>query len=133
MAWRFWARWIAPARGETPSGYSGVSPVGYGCELRRRLAAWSAGGGDSATGIRTENGNMFRTMLTVACVVLVVGWALPAMAGDCLGCKKVEKAGQGFCAACDQGKIFGVELTSQKLYDAVAGKKIDAEKLKCGG
>ena len=55
---------------------------------------------------------MFRTMLTVACVVLVVGWAVPAMAGDCLGCKKVEKAGQGFCAACDQGKIFGV--TSQK-------------------
>ncbi|MCP4246979.1 MAG: hypothetical protein GY778_08005 [bacterium] len=76
---------------------------------------------------------MFRTMLTVACAVLVVGWAVPAMAGDCPGCKKIEKQGEGFCGHCDQGKIFGVELASQKLYDAVAGEKVDAEKMKCDG
>ena len=54
----------------------------------------------------------------------------PAQAA-CPGCEAVEKKGAGFC--CGKGLAFGVKLTSQKLYDSVAGEEIDADAIKCPG
>lgn len=66
--------------------------------------------------------------------VLVVALAFagsPAWAGDCKGCSEVAKKGEGF--HCGHGKIFGVELTSEKLYRALVGMKVEVEKMKCEG
>lgn len=74
---------------------------------------------------------MLRAMLTLASVFAVVGAGSPAVAGGCKGCDLIAKKGEGFC--CGKGKIFSVELTSRKLYDALAGKDIDTDKIKCPG
>lgn len=74
---------------------------------------------------------MVRTILTLVCGLAVLGMAAPAQAGGCKGCQRVAKAGDGFC--CGKGKAFGVELTSRKLYDAIAGKTVDTDKMKCHG
>ena len=73
---------------------------------------------------------MVRTMLTLGCVLAVLAIAAPAQAG-CPGCDKVAKQGEGFC--CGKGEIYGVQLTSEKLYKAVAGKEVDASSFKCAG
>ena len=75
--------------------------------------------------------DMVRTMLTLACVLTVA--ALPAVtrAADCSGCKTVRDKGEGFC--CGKGKAFGVDLTSQRLYEALAGKKVNPDQMKCAG
>ena len=75
--------------------------------------------------------DMVRTMLTLTCVLTVA--ALPAVtrAGSCSGCKAVREKGEGFC--CGKGIAFGVDLTSQKLYEALAGKKIAPAQMKCPG
>ncbi len=75
---------------------------------------------------------MVRRMLLIVGAVALFGATAPALAGSCKGCDKIAKGGDGFC--CDKGKAFGVELTSQKLYDALAGTKVDAamaEKCPC--
>ncbi len=72
-------------------------------------------------------------LLTVAGVVALLGAVTPAIAGDCKGCKIVAKKGEGFCGGCNKGKAFGVELTSRKLYDQLAGHSVDIEKMKCSG
>ena len=74
---------------------------------------------------------MLRTMLTLLSIVAVVGATSPAVAGDCKGCKAVAKKGEGF--HCGKGQIFGVKLASQKLYESLAGKEIDAANIKCAG
>lgn len=74
---------------------------------------------------------MRRVLIGLALGLATVALSVPAQAGDCKGCTKVAKKGEGFC--CGKGKIFGVELTSQKLYDALAGSKVDASKTKCAG
>lgn len=72
---------------------------------------------------------MVRTMLTLVCVLAVVGIVAPAQA--CPGCDKVVEKGEGF--HCDKGIIYGVELASEKFYKTVAGKEVDAESFKCDG
>ena len=74
---------------------------------------------------------MIRTMLTLAGVVAVLGAASPAVAGGCKGCTLVAKKGDGFC--CGKGKIYGVELTSKKLYNALAGREMATDKIRCPG
>ena len=74
---------------------------------------------------------MLRKMLIVTGVIAMAGAGTPAMAGGCKGCDLVAKKGEGFC--CGKGQIHGVELTSRNLYDALAGQKLEADKIKCAG
>lgn len=76
---------------------------------------------------------MFRSMVALLGAVVMAGAATPAMAGDCKGCDKFAKTGEGFCNEHGKGKIFGVDLTSEKLYTTLAGQEIDAAELKCPG
>ena len=76
---------------------------------------------------------MLRVTTAVILVTAMLAFAAPAMAGDCKGCKTIMEKGEGFCAHCGKGKIFDVELSSQKLYDATAGKEVQVDKMKCGG
>jgi len=69
--------------------------------------------------------------LVLACVCIL---AMPAMAGEKCGCKKIHKAGSGWCEPCGGGEAFGVAIKSKKLYKALQGKKIkEKSKIKCGG
>jgi len=82
-----------------------------------------------------ENGDfsmMRRMMLTVG-TVAIAAMSSSAFAGDCAGCAKIAKAGDGFCTGCGKGQAFGVQLTSQKLHAALAGEKVDAATVKCPG
>lgn len=74
---------------------------------------------------------MNRKVVALVCMLAVVGFVSSAMAGDCPGCKKVSDEGQGYC--CGKGQAYGVQLTSQKLHQALEGKKIDRYKVKCPG
>ncbi|MHC4093684.1 MAG: hypothetical protein ACYSVY_26010 [Planctomycetota bacterium] len=76
---------------------------------------------------------MFRTTLTLACVLVIGVLALPAAAKDCTGCKTIADKGEGFCLECGKGEIFGVKLDLKKLYDALAGQAIEKDKIKCPG
>lgn len=73
---------------------------------------------------------MVRSVLTLGCFVLFMGAVAPAQAG-CPGCEDVAKKGEGF--HCGQGLVFGLKLSSEKLYQAVAGKEVDVEGMKCPG
>ncbi len=74
---------------------------------------------------------MLRNLMMLACVAGLVVVASPALAGDCAGCTKVSDSGDGFC--CGKGLAFGVNLTSQNLYKALVGEKVDAAKIECKG
>jgi hypothetical protein len=76
---------------------------------------------------------MLRVMSTLVLVTAMLGFAAPATAHDCKGCQAIGKKGDGFCAHCGKGKVFGVDLTSQKLYDATAGKEVQIDEMKCAG
>lgn len=71
-----------------------------------------------------------RSLMIALCVAAVAGMATPVFAA-CPGCAKVAKAGDGFC--CDKGTVFGTDLTSKKLYTALAGKVVVADSAKKGG
>lgn len=78
--------------------------------------------------------------MTIACIACVGVWmaSAPAVAGDydCKGCAKIKSAGEGFCAHCKSGKIFGLKVSSQKLFDSLAGSSAYMEKVKsskCSG
>lgn len=73
---------------------------------------------------------MIRNLMVLGCVLAFAGAANPVMAG-CKGCDKVAKSGEGF--HCDKGKIYGVELTSKKLFKALEGQKVNKAELKCAG
>ncbi len=73
---------------------------------------------------------MIRKLMILGCVLAFAGASNPAMAG-CKGCDKVAKAGDGFC--CGKGKIYGVELTSKKLFKALEGHKVNKSEMKCAG
>ena len=73
---------------------------------------------------------MIRNVMVMACALALACTASPAIAG-CKGCDKVAKSGAGFC--CGKGKMFGVELTSKKLYTALAGKTLEKDKIQCEG
>jgi hypothetical protein len=66
-------------------------------------------------------------MVGVALVVM----ASAAVAGDC-SCT-ADKAANGWCGECKVGHVSGVKLTSEKLYAALQGEKVDAESIKCPG
>lgn len=74
---------------------------------------------------------MVRAMLAGTVGFASLGVAASVYAGDCKGCAKVVKTGEGFC--CGHGKAFGVELTSKKLYKSLAGVELAADDIKCGG
>ncbi len=76
---------------------------------------------------------MLRATLSLVVIVAVLGVTTPALAGACPGCAAIKAKGQGFCVACDKGRMFGVDLTSKKLHDALDGRKIDTAKMKCTG
>jgi hypothetical protein len=62
----------------------------------------------------------------VAALVLVGGSAY----ADC-GCCDPLRTADGWCDSCEVGYVTGVRITSKKLFDAVAGEKVDAEAMKC--
>ncbi len=62
--------------------------------------------------------------------MLFMGAVAPAQAG-CPGCEDVAKKGEGF--HCEHGIVFGLDLSSEKLYTVVAGKEVDVEGMKCPG
>lgn len=74
---------------------------------------------------------MVRSMLMLVSALAFVGAAAPAMAGDCKGCDKVARDGEGFC--CGKGIAYGVKLTSKKLHTALVGSKYDGNEIKCPG
>ena len=74
---------------------------------------------------------MMRTMLTLTCVLTVAALPAVARAAACSGCKTVRDKGEGFC--CGKGQAFGVDLTSQKLHETLAGKKVNPDQMKCTG
>ena len=73
---------------------------------------------------------MIRKIMVLGCLLAFAGAANPALAG-CKGCDKVAKSGEGFC--CGKGKIYGVELSSEKLFKALEGHKVDKAEMKCPG
>ena len=74
---------------------------------------------------------MRKACVLVACVVALAFVVAPALAGEDCSCTEIKKAGYGFCKGCEKGTIFGVKLTSAKLYDALAGTEVDVSKIKC--
>lgn len=73
---------------------------------------------------------MVRRMMIVSSVAAILATTAPVFAGGCKGCNKVAEKGEGFC--CGKGKVFGVELSSKKLYAALVGDKVDpATAAKC--
>jgi len=74
---------------------------------------------------------MLRTTVALVSVLAFAGFQAHAVAGGCEGCAKVAKTGDGFC--CSKGKAFGVDVKSKKLYEALAGHKVDLEKHPCPG
>ena len=74
---------------------------------------------------------MIRKLIGVGCVLVLMAMAAPTWAGDCKGCQTIAEGKDGFCHG--KGRIFGVELASQKLYDTLAGAAIDKTKLDCPG
>lgn len=54
-----------------------------------------------------------------------------AAGGKCPGCAKVAEKGEGSC--CGTSYAFGMKIESKKLYAALAGMKVDAEKVGCPG
>lgn len=77
---------------------------------------------------------MLRTVLTAMSVLILTGAAVPALADECKGCDKIAKGSDGFC--CGKGSVFGVKLTSQKLYDALKGREVsqkDIRDFRCSG
>jgi len=76
---------------------------------------------------------MVRRML-LGGMVSVFCMAVPTLAEDCTGCKEITAKGFGFCDKCKHGVAFGVDLTSKKLYEALAGQEVkDAAAVKCPG
>lgn len=73
---------------------------------------------------------MLQRMLMLGAAALFAA-AVPAAQAGCPGCEKVVKKGEGF--HCGKGKVFGVRLTSEKLYKALEGHKADSEKIQCPG
>ena len=74
---------------------------------------------------------MRRTVWTLMCVAGMGVWTAAAFGGDdCKGCAKIKMAGQGFCADCKTGQIFGLTLTSQGLFDTLAGSSDTLAKMK---
>ena len=63
--------------------------------------------------------------------VALVVMASAAMAGEC-SCK-ADKAKDGWCGECKIGYVSGVKIKSEKLFGALKGKEVDAEKIKCPG
>lgn len=76
---------------------------------------------------------MMRKMMLTLGTVAIAAMSSTAFAGDCTGCAKMSKAGEGFCDGCKKGMVFGVELTSKTLYDALAGQTADPAAVKCPG
>jgi len=73
-----------------------------------------------------------RTMLLSAALVWLC--AANAQADDCTACQKMAQTGMGFCEQCGHGKAFGVDVSSKKLYDALAGEEVkNIDEVKCEG
>jgi hypothetical protein len=73
---------------------------------------------------------MKKALMALMCGVAVAAWTAPAIAGSCEGCEVIKEHGFGFCDHCNKGKIYGLELTSKNLYDALTGEEGVAEDLK---
>ncbi len=76
---------------------------------------------------------MRKVSILAACVLALGIIAAPTLAGEDCSCKEIKKAGYGYCKDCSTGTLFGVKLSSAKLYDALAGHEVDMSKVKCSG
>ncbi|MGD2109434.1 MAG: hypothetical protein PVI86_08585 [Phycisphaerae bacterium] len=73
---------------------------------------------------------MVQRIMMLGAAVLILA-AVPAAQAGCPGCDKIAKTGHGFC--CGKGKVFGVSLTSKKLFKSLEGQEIDPSKIHCPG
>lgn len=62
---------------------------------------------------------------------LLVGCFVSAALAECT-CPTNKTKG-GWCGDCKKGYVAGIEMQSEALYKALAGKKADAAELKCDG
>lgn len=76
---------------------------------------------------------MRKVSILAACVLALGIIAAPTLAGEDCSCKEIKKVGYGYCKGCSTGTLFGVKLSSAKLYDALAGHDMDMSKVKCSG
>lgn len=76
---------------------------------------------------------MIRRMLLLgAAGVWISGAAVRA--DDCTACKTMAETGSGYCEKCGHGKAFGVDVSSKKLYDTLAGMEVkNVDEVKCPG
>ncbi len=75
---------------------------------------------------------MLRKFIIVLGVTAFAVLGVRAIAGDeCAGATGSAAADGSF--ADGKGQIFGVELASQKLYDALAGLSVESDKVRCPG
>ncbi|MCH9034554.1 MAG: hypothetical protein IID42_08625 [Planctomycetes bacterium] len=73
---------------------------------------------------------MLKNLAMMMSLAFVYAGVAPVSAGGCKGCTEMTRAGHGSC--CGKSMAFGVQLTSQKLYDALAGRTVtSAEAGKC--
>lgn len=72
---------------------------------------------------------MTRRLLVLASLLAIVGAATPTIAGDEKESTESAKKGEGFFH--ERGKVFGIALTSEKLYHVLLGEKVDPEKVHC--
>jgi len=74
--------------------------------------------------------------MLLACLATVSFVAADVQAGPgCKACAEIKAKGEGFCDDCGAGMIYGLELKSRLLYDALAGdaEVIDDLKKACPG
>lgn len=72
-----------------------------------------------------------RSSVVIPVVAVLIAGASLAVAGECT-CK-TAKVDNGWCSECNVGYVSGVKLESKELYDALAGVKVDKEKVQCPG
>ncbi|MCZ6684130.1 MAG: hypothetical protein O7B26_13200 [Planctomycetota bacterium] len=74
------------------------------------------------------------TLRATLTALALFAFVTPAIGGEECTCKDIKKTGAGWCSECKGGAMYGVKLTSAKLYEALQGKKVkDVEKMKCAG
>lgn len=72
---------------------------------------------------------MKRRVLVLVSFLAIAGAAVPVIAGDEKEGAELAKKGEGFSHG--HGKVFGIKLTSEKLYHVLLGERVDPEKVHC--
>ncbi len=71
-----------------------------------------------------------RLLRNTSITILVLGIAAVQAYGEC-NCD-VAKVKSGWCKDCKVGYFAGVKIKSEKLFEALDGKEVDEDAIKCG-